>query len=186
MPWRSERAKTDATLTGVYGARELGLRGRTVCARGVGRSRDPFPRRRCCAASHPTRPTQMEASQQQMSRPPHRLYEITMPPAKKLRPTISQDSMVAFKPTCIMVTGGAGFIASHIVIQLVKKFPQYKVGTPVEHIIRTYHTTLLLTLSDVSEPMFSSLFLECVKSTSVEVTPVSGRVLRQGRLLQQH
>ena len=32
-----------------------------------------------------------------------------------------------YVPNNILVTGGAGFIASHIVIQLVKKFPQYKV-----------------------------------------------------------
>ena len=32
-----------------------------------------------------------------------------------------------YKPTSIMVTGGAGFIASHIVIRLVKEYPQYKV-----------------------------------------------------------
>ena len=32
-----------------------------------------------------------------------------------------------YTPKNILVTGGAGFIASHIVIQLVKKFPQYKV-----------------------------------------------------------
>lgn len=51
-----------------------------------------------------------------------------MPPAKKIRPSINrEDSSAAYKPTCILVTGGAGFIASHIVIQLVKQYPQYKV-----------------------------------------------------------
>jgi len=51
-----------------------------------------------------------------------------MPPAKKIRPSINrEESMSSYRPTCILVTGGAGFIASHIVIQLVKQFPQYKV-----------------------------------------------------------
>ena len=34
-----------------------------------------------------------------------------------------------YTPSCIMVTGGAGFIASHIVLQLCEKYPQYKVIT---------------------------------------------------------
>lgn len=33
----------------------------------------------------------------------------------------------AFVPKTILVTGGAGFIASHVVIRLVKLYPQYKV-----------------------------------------------------------
>ena len=32
-----------------------------------------------------------------------------------------------FKPKNILVTGGAGFIASHVVIQLVKRFPESKI-----------------------------------------------------------
>ena len=32
-----------------------------------------------------------------------------------------------YTPKNIMVTGGAGFIASHIVIRLVKKYPNYKI-----------------------------------------------------------
>ena len=32
-----------------------------------------------------------------------------------------------YKPKNVMVTGAAGFIASHIVIQLVKKYPEYKI-----------------------------------------------------------
>ena len=51
-----------------------------------------------------------------------------MPPTKKIRPSLNrEESMSSYRPTCILVTGGAGFIASHIVIQLVKQFPQYKV-----------------------------------------------------------
>ena len=45
---------------------------------------------------------------------------------KKLKttaPTASGD----YVPKNILVTGGAGFIASHIVIQLVKTYPHYKV-----------------------------------------------------------
>ena len=33
-----------------------------------------------------------------------------------------------YKPRCILVTGGAGFIASHVAIRLVKNYPQYKVN----------------------------------------------------------
>ena len=32
-----------------------------------------------------------------------------------------------FKPKNILITGGAGFIASHVVILLVKKYPQFKI-----------------------------------------------------------
>uniref|UniRef100_A0A7S3QQD2 NAD(P)-binding domain-containing protein n=2 Tax=Dunaliella tertiolecta TaxID=3047 RepID=A0A7S3QQD2_DUNTE len=34
---------------------------------------------------------------------------------------------VPYKPRCILVTGGAGFIASHVVIRLVHLHPEYKV-----------------------------------------------------------
>ncbi|CAN0048432.1 unnamed protein product [Choristocarpus tenellus] len=33
----------------------------------------------------------------------------------------------SFTPKNILVTGGAGFIASHVVILLVKKYPQYNI-----------------------------------------------------------
>lgn len=32
-----------------------------------------------------------------------------------------------YQPKNIMITGGAGFIASHVVILLVKKYPQCKI-----------------------------------------------------------
>jgi len=32
-----------------------------------------------------------------------------------------------YRPQNILITGGAGFIASHVVIRLVKKYPQYKI-----------------------------------------------------------
>lgn len=34
-----------------------------------------------------------------------------------------------YTPRSILVTGGAGFIASHVVLRLVKRYPQCKVGT---------------------------------------------------------
>ena len=51
-------------------------------------------------------------------------------PPRKKRPTLNREqSLSSYRPQNILVTGGAGFIASHIVIQLVKQFPEYKVGT---------------------------------------------------------
>jgi UDP-glucose 4,6-dehydratase len=47
-----------------------------------------------------------------------------MPPPKRPRVDTSEGQ---FTPQNILVTGGAGFIASHIVIQLVKRFPQYNI-----------------------------------------------------------
>ncbi|KAL1519307.1 hypothetical protein AB1Y20_022834 [Prymnesium parvum] len=48
-----------------------------------------------------------------------------MPPLKKVRPTLIKQQ--DFEPKNILVTGGAGFIASHVVIQLVKQYPHYNV-----------------------------------------------------------
>jgi len=45
---------------------------------------------------------------------------------KKQR-TAAATEPTTYAPKNILVTGGAGFIASHVVIQLVKSFPQYKV-----------------------------------------------------------
>ena len=33
-----------------------------------------------------------------------------------------------YRPSNIMITGGAGFIASHVAILLANKYPRYKVG----------------------------------------------------------
>ena len=32
-----------------------------------------------------------------------------------------------YEPKNIMITGGAGFIASHVVLLLTKKYPQFKI-----------------------------------------------------------
>jgi UDP-glucose 4,6-dehydratase len=41
----------------------------------------------------------------------------------------TNEAPVVFTPKHILVTGGAGFIASHVAIRLVKNYPQYKVGS---------------------------------------------------------
>jgi len=43
---------------------------------------------------------------------------------EKLDISVTSDD---YKPKTILVTGGAGFIASHVVILLVKKYPDYKI-----------------------------------------------------------
>ena len=48
-------------------------------------------------------------------------------PRKHVRQSVSQDP-VDYTPKNILVTGGAGFIASHIVIRLTRDYPQYKVS----------------------------------------------------------
>jgi len=47
-------------------------------------------------------------------------------PGGHVRPASKAD-VGNYTPTNILVTGGAGFIASHVVIGLVEKYPQYKV-----------------------------------------------------------
>lgn len=37
-----------------------------------------------------------------------------------------------YEPKNILVTGGCGFIASHVVIRLVKNYPQYKVRNSLQ------------------------------------------------------
>ena len=50
------------------------------------------------------------------------------PATKRLRKEGAADGDTQdYTPKNIMVTGGAGFIASHIVIRLVKKYPNYKI-----------------------------------------------------------
>ena len=50
------------------------------------------------------------------------------PASKRLRAAAGVDGDTQdFTPKNIMITGGAGFIASHIVIRLVKKYPNYKI-----------------------------------------------------------
>ena len=51
-----------------------------------------------------------------------------MPPAKKQKAVADANGeQPTYQPKNILITGGAGFIASHVVIQIVQKFPQYKV-----------------------------------------------------------
>lgn len=37
------------------------------------------------------------------------------------------EQQQAYKPRCILLTGGAGFIGSHVAIRLVKRYPDVKV-----------------------------------------------------------
>jgi hypothetical protein len=41
--------------------------------------------------------------------------------------TMALDAEECYTPKNIMITGGAGFIGSHVVTRLVAKYPQYKV-----------------------------------------------------------
>ena len=51
-----------------------------------------------------------------------------MPPAKKAKTKSDEaNGEAVYTPKNILVTGGAGFIASHVVIQLVQQYPQYKI-----------------------------------------------------------
>jgi len=50
-----------------------------------------------------------------------------MPPSPKSKKQKVEVPADQYTPKNIMVTGGAGFIASHVVIQLVKQYPQYKI-----------------------------------------------------------
>lgn len=43
--------------------------------------------------------------------------------------SMALDGDEGYTPKNILVTGGAGFIGSHVVTRLVAKYPQYKVRT---------------------------------------------------------
>lgn len=75
-------------------------------------------------------------------RPYHEIHPIAGPPTATAAFGPDSDlSMAAangnhdvYKPERILITGGAGFIASHVTKLLVTKYPQYKVGqtrTPI-------------------------------------------------------
>ena len=38
-----------------------------------------------------------------------------------------QESGEGYTPQTLLITGGAGFIASHLVIRLINRYPHYKV-----------------------------------------------------------
>ena len=47
-----------------------------------------------------------------------------------------------YKPQSILITGGAGFIASHVAIRLIKNYPDYKVRNSTmrqTHALGRYH-----------------------------------------------
>ena len=48
-------------------------------------------------------------------------------------PAFRMARLAARSPQNILVTGGCGFIASHVVILLVNKYPQYKVHAAATH-----------------------------------------------------
>ena len=41
---------------------------------------------------------------------------------------VAETSQHCYTPRNILVTGGAGFIASHIAIDLARKYPEYEVS----------------------------------------------------------
>ena len=41
-----------------------------------------------------------------------------------------------YVPKNILITGGAGFIGSHVVLRLANKYPTYKVRRPVDMLLR--------------------------------------------------
>lgn len=47
-------------------------------------------------------------------------------PSTVLSPAASAAVMEKYTPKNILITGGAGFIASHVAIRLVKNYGQYK------------------------------------------------------------
>ena len=56
-------------------------------------------------------------------RRPEGLYPGQLP-RSPLRWSVAQED---YTPTSILITGGCGFIASHVVLLLAKKYPNYKV-----------------------------------------------------------
>ena len=53
---------------------------------------------------------------------------LTSSPSQVLSPASSQAVMEKYSPKNILITGGAGFIASHVAIRLTKLYGCYKVG----------------------------------------------------------
>lgn len=53
---------------------------------------------------------------------------LTTSPSQVLSPASSQAVMEKYIPRNILITGGAGFIASHVAIRLAKQYGGYKVS----------------------------------------------------------
>jgi len=49
-------------------------------------------------------------------------------PAPDVAPASAPCQGEPYKPRCILLTGGAGFIGSHVAIRLVKRYPDVKVS----------------------------------------------------------
>lgn len=73
----------------------------------------------------------------------------------------AEDTVEDYKPQNVLITGGAGFIASHVVIRLVKNYAHYKVlqgvfrtrtclfNEPVScFLIKSIHITVHLVCAD--------------------------------------
>ena len=49
---------------------------------------------------------------------------------------VAQEDESEFVPRHILITGGAGFIASHVAIRLVQRYAQYKVAHSALRLLR--------------------------------------------------
>jgi UDP-glucose 4,6-dehydratase len=54
-------------------------------------------------------------------------YFIDLLLQQKLRIKNKEDMATPYKPKSILITGAAGFIASHVAIHIVQKYPDYKI-----------------------------------------------------------
>ncbi len=55
------------------------------------------------------------------------LYSCAQTQVSRLPPNYHLQLIMTHKPRNVLITGGAGFIASHVAIMLVEKYPDYKV-----------------------------------------------------------
>ena len=64
------------------------------------------------------------------------------------------EGEVDFTPRNILITGGAGFIASHVIIRLVKAYPQYNIINMDRISYCSCHENVLSALGDASNYKF--------------------------------